>query len=456
MTDEQIKRALNRMASHIHASPDAVESIHSKRQRRARQKIAAFGGVGVLAVAGLVAGLIATSGTTSRGTPVTSSGTPPCALRIFSGGAGWALANGRLEFTADGGRGWADRTPANVPAPTPHPGEAACAVGAPYLYDVLDAKHVWISFAASPTQAMVLWTGDAGLTWQSSSLALDSGSTPSVPNTGSIPVYLRFLDSQHGWVEVTTPGGDRFAPGQLVVTDDGGQTWTQVTAEMPTRAPIAFVTPLVGWAVGGPSGRDIFSTRDGGHSWQSVSLKAPPGGAPGSDLQLQSAAPPIFADSVHGILPAYFADAKSVMTDDVIVVYVTSDGGSSWSPTAPNLVAGSGVIEDDQFSVLDASSWIFSNGGKLYSTTDAGSSWTALSPNLASVDPLAGSSEPGQLGLGSLSFTTPLDGHAILFSSHCSLSNRQSPPAPQAPPTCTTSTREIHTADGGATWSGGA
>ena len=98
--------------------------------------------------------------------------------------------------------------------------------------------------------------------------------------------------------------------------------------DIPLGEPINFVTEVLGWVAGGPTGDQLFVTRDGGESWeqQEVATKAPAGGYLVYHL-------PAFQDEQNGILPVVVND----LPDTRVEFYATSDGGLTWTgfdPTA--------------------------------------------------------------------------------------------------------------------------
>jgi photosystem II stability/assembly factor-like uncharacterized protein len=55
-----------------------------------------------------------------------------------------------------------------------------------------------------------------------------------------------------------------------------------------------FISPMVGWLTGGPSGSDLYRTGDGGKTWQAETI-APPKEAQGADPNETSYSLPAFA-----------------------------------------------------------------------------------------------------------------------------------------------------------------
>src|SRR5205807_2953048 len=96
---------------------------------------------------------------------------------------------------------------------------------------------------------------------------------------------VSFADLSHGWVA----GGGNGAPGTILVTSDGGQTWTQqLTDTGGGLVGIAFRDLSHGWAVGYRG--TVYATTDGGVTWSPQVSGTP-------DVQLLGVA---FTDDSHG------------------------------------------------------------------------------------------------------------------------------------------------------------
>src|SRR5579875_3698250 len=103
-------------------------------------------------------------------------------------------------------------------------------------------------------------------------MSLNGGQTWPYCQPSVDPVFdgaTDFLNSQDGWV-----GGGEISPaveGWVHVTTDGGRTWSGRTLDDPWPIrDIDFLSPKVGWAVGGNVYSDVggmFFSDDGGQTW---------------------------------------------------------------------------------------------------------------------------------------------------------------------------------------------
>jgi photosystem II stability/assembly factor-like uncharacterized protein len=186
------------------------------------------------------------------------------------------------------------------------------------------------------------------------------------------PADFSFVDTNHGWFFVSYGYAASHEAGGLYGTVDGGAHWkmlaTTDASDKPGAMPfsgdktgITFVDARTGWLTATyPGPRPLlYVTHDGGSTWNAVNYPVPSG----VDLAGGRAiTPPRFFSSTTG---EFEVDA------DQTVIYVTGDGGATWSPrVAPD--SGSA-------SFLNArTAWLVStNGGTIYRSVDGGLHWSA-------------------------------------------------------------------------------
>lgn len=165
------------------------------------------------------------------------------------------------------------------------------------------------------TSTGLLHTTDAGVTWVR------------VPSAGDNITRVRFVDSTHGWV-----GGKN----GFKRTTDGGATWMSISSACgPPHSGggiFTFESPLAGWLMcdgegaSGEVAKDLYSTADGGETWQHFSYwhwggdptpspYQPPAGGGTNDI--------FFFDAQHGWVSEYRAG-----------IVETDDGARTWHSTA--------------------------------------------------------------------------------------------------------------------------
>jgi len=332
---------------------------------------------------------------------------------------GWRVRDNRLERTTAGGKSWADVTPPGV------------TIDRPELVWTGDESHARVaSRTADGAGSIVFATQDGGQTWAKVEVA-----TPGDESQWS----LYFLDQRNGWLVTRVPTSTAFSRGRLFRTTDGGATWNRAT--IPIADSLRFISPDRGWIAGGPSGKELFVTDDGGDTWQPQAVTPPPDVPP-----LYVVGLPSFIGGQMGVLPVQFTGTTGATIFDL---YTSTDGGHTWTSTAPVSVAlpvGEMFLENT-VDVIDRSHWAVVAGSILYMTGDSGANWQTLSPNLQSLDPLGqASAERAFLRLDDIDFLTPSRGYAVLGSQHCQGTKEA------LDLRCRTGATVVETRDGGATW----
>ncbi len=273
-----------------------------------------------------------------------------------------------------------------------------------------DPSHAWIAVAAMGSNfrppVTVYYTSDGGAAWQRA--ATGQSGWP----------QMRFLTNSTGFLllhEGVAAGSEGVL---LLATSDGGAHWTVVANGQPTaqntsiifggdKSGFGFLDAQHGWLTGNWAANSIllYVTADGGKTWTRPTLPLPPGlNADGGSAQSE---PPYFFGTQDGVLPVEFFHPGQP-----IVFYRTADGGKTWRPTTPLDGGGNQPV----YSVVSQSVIVASDGAKIYLSTDGGQNWASLQPNVS----LA--------GLTQIDFTSATRGWALVKG------------------------RLLGTADGGKTW----
>ena len=328
--------------------------------------------------------------------------------------------DGRLYRTANAGEDWEDITPPDL---------GASAIAAVHFLDPLRGWSVLLS--ADPDGSPLYWlarTADAGRTWRTTGLALFA---PGEVAALAEAAYLRFLDSQTGWLVVKRAASSNFDLGTLFRTEDGGDTWQR--AAIPIGDPVAFVDRRRGWTAGGAAGDQFYRTEDGGRSWRPEVLVAATDPANPPLYQL-----PAFAGDGRGVVPVLTGrDAGARLQS-----FVTDDGGQTWRP------AVSLPITAPVGSAMRPSAGAF-----------AGGQWTLGLPGgpLLRETPAAG--QAAQAGAGGVpagarrvQMLTPDAGWASYGAGDCRVTGAGGDGPPSPATACRQESRLLRTTDGGRTW----
>ncbi|HYO99381.1 MAG TPA: hypothetical protein VER76_04280, partial [Pyrinomonadaceae bacterium] len=172
--------------------------------------------------------------------------------------------NGRFLIitTSDGGRTWREMPAEGMPPALE--GEGGFAASGTCIA-VEGRQNVWFGTGGT-SGARVFRSSDRGRTWQVAATPLASGKSAGV-------FSVAFRDARRGVIVGGDYTKEKESANNAAITQDGGRTWTAVTAARPAgyRSCVAYVYGVRGaptlLVATGPSGSD-YST-DEGASWQS-------------------------------------------------------------------------------------------------------------------------------------------------------------------------------------------
>lgn len=196
----------------------------------------------------------------------------------------------------------------------------------------------------------------------------------------AMPVFsfssLFFSDPFHGWILGYVESPNRTVTARFFSTSDGGNDWVvlpeppawQFAGKVGGLGDFAFRYPVEGWMGGEtPDQATVYSTIDGGLSWQAHPLPVPSGKgqfADGSGVPLMEAYVSLIPGA--GILAVAFA------LDGRQVGLTSFDEGSTWRRVAPP----PGETSYGDFVFQDTFHWWATRYGALWKSSDAGQTWT--------------------------------------------------------------------------------
>ena len=174
---------------------------------------------------------------------------------LLTRSSGWILLDKHLFWTSTSGQSWDEIGP-DIPAE-----------GSIQDVEFMDPNSGWVVWMVTTpggsAQIHLDRTMDHGRTWATRPLDLfEPGEAASFVET----VQMGWLDSQTGWIAVKQESGSNFSVGFLFTTLDQGESWSRI--QLPVAGEIVFSDSQNGWAVGGPTGSQIFHTQDAGLSWE--------------------------------------------------------------------------------------------------------------------------------------------------------------------------------------------
>jgi photosystem II stability/assembly factor-like uncharacterized protein len=266
--------------------------------------------------------------------------------------------------TTDGGQHWS--------AGLPIPGNA------PSLLDFAGTADGWLLEDlgnAMQNEAATLWrTANGGTTWSRVAKTPPLGQPPS--GSATLPTTcgktgLAFASTQVGWITGTCVS----LPDAILVTRDGGVHWATQQVPLPMQEcpgfcevqPPQFAGPVTFMPVDAyPSAAYLLVSTDSGGAW--TALRLPTGAGPYPRVQ--------FFGPADGI--AVSAGPQGVIGPDI---YLTADGGVSWTAVAQGRQFGSSGAQFDFLNPKLGFAWI-PGSRQLYQTSDSGQTWTAVAPQL--------------------------------------------------------------------------
>ncbi|MBI5283558.1 MAG: hypothetical protein HY874_00545 [Chloroflexi bacterium] len=185
---------------------------------------------------------------------------------------GWRANRTRLERSTDGGHTWIElRDPCDVEQQQ-------------YTEDVsfVDDNIGWLLCRprSRDDDLQLFRTNNGGETWAMVETR-ESGGIRKRIGTGAILTGMQFVNGTRGWI--STSGHNRV--GGLFTTFDGGSTWQEVPLEADDEPPFwrfeppEFVDEMHGWVVVSRSNTtpgNIYRTTDGGTTWELLRPPGPP------------------------------------------------------------------------------------------------------------------------------------------------------------------------------------
>ncbi len=297
--------------------------------------------------------------------------------QFLSTSLGWALVSQQTQSprfwvfkTADGAAHWQTQLAGTLPT----------ANNGSMQLQFFDRDNGLVSLADPPA---IYRTTDGGSHW-----------TPL-----RFPAYVSasadFSDALHGWILGFTGSTEQLAS-QLSYTSDGGDTW-RILPQVPTfpiggkggafTRNIAFRSPIEGWLAGAeaPGRAVVYSSIDGGATWQPHPLPVPASAQPASPKGVMLA-----AEAAVYLLPG--AGVMAVTADDQgnTVGLTSFDGGSTWRRLSPP----PGETTFDDFVFQDTFDWWAMRYGTLFKSPDAGQSWKEVAQEMDEWDYRPGIIDP--------------------------------------------------------------
>jgi photosystem II stability/assembly factor-like uncharacterized protein len=233
---------------------------------------------------------------------------------------GYVTSGDRIFYTTTLGRNWTDITPKGANGDLMTATFVSPSDGLAYFSSAKDA-----SGAASVD---VFQTSTRGGSWS----RLSSVSGGQALNHFGGQLNTSFLDEQHGWLAALQSSSSAFSFSDLFSTSDGGQSWRLVSSP-PVFGQLKFISPTVGFILGGFSDSDLYRTSDAGKTWSKIEFAEQ--ATMNREAQV-SLSLPRFENEMQGTLILSVVKAGPTATT---TAYGTNDGGVTWSKAGSRSLA---------------------------------------------------------------------------------------------------------------------
>lgn len=290
---------------------------------------------------------------------------------------------------------------------------------------LVESPNLWFfyfvdeSFGWGTTETKVVRTDDGGVTWYdatppgldfvgySSNAFLDAATAWILNDSGvlyrttdggsswtsSLAPFsyagLQFLDASNGFAMADLGAGAGSQGVAIYKTTDGGATWQVVFQHEPgadkslplggQKYGFTFLNASRGW-IGGSIPMDnyiyLYVTQDGGATWSEAGLTLPAGY---ESAQTGNYAP-IFFSANDGILPVNLV--LPAEPGIAAVFFITHDGGLTWTP-------GQVIPGGRPASLYSANGIVAWGGGPFYVSRDGGQTWGTVMPDTDFTDLLS-------------------------------------------------------------------
>jgi hypothetical protein len=246
--------------------------------------------------------------------------------------------------------------------------------GSGYIYTTRDGGKTWTALGGAPS-----WPASFEPT--ATPLVVGPDYTDQIqtqPQAYASIESIGRVDANVGWAAINSQSGF-----ELRMTGNGGTTWSEPHS-LPSMGQIQFVDANRGWlvesgdVVGPAQSLMLFSTGDGGNSWEQISVDMGSFPDVASSPGAFAAANNVhFRDALHGELFAVVSYPPASNAPDVSQWQSTcrqsstADGGATWSAARDGPCLGQATFTDS----LNGYAQGLTGGRDVFITSDGGQTW---------------------------------------------------------------------------------
>ena len=236
---------------------------------------------------------------------------PEIQYHLFSQGKAWLAIETRIFLTSDSGKNW-DEVSARVPE--------NYTLGRVHFFDENQAWAFYLGGEGADLRYRLYTSNDAGKTWNDLSTAIDAILTSHelVPDG---KVFIQRLSPQTGYLLVKNSTGANFSSGIMLKTIDGGGSWVEVPT--PAGEDFVFADEAHGFMLKGPQYNSLFSSNDGGQTWTELTELPLTDGAETYRVGL-----PEFHLDGYGVYPVFAYQGETLLKTSIMQ---SNNYGQSWS-----------------------------------------------------------------------------------------------------------------------------
>jgi len=298
---------------------------------------------------------------------------------------GWVLTGNEIYHTTDGGQTW-DSSQLDIKNATRMGGEIYftdkkrgwAVTGDPIIFSTEDGGKTWkdqfnyasvtydslmsISFGDDKRgcaigSRAIICTEDGGKTWKEQ-WGAQHGNSVKINNFKFELLGINLISPTMGWVVGSY--------GQIMKTEDGGQSWKTTTPNSECGNQVFFINKKTGWLHGWGT-PFICKTEDGGQTWQKQD----------AGINVNSV---FFVNETTGwVAGAIEQRTKGHVTKAWGAISRTLNGGKTWETQSKEIMGGN----NDQykgglnnvFFLNNRTGWVVGQKGSIFYTEDGGEHW---------------------------------------------------------------------------------
>ncbi len=306
-------------------------------------------------------------GAQSQAVPALTVSPVPAGPNVIDAGlsgqwGGWVVTRHGLLLSRDNGAHWAHITPPAVD------GSAIKAVS------FVDGQRGYVLATTGLTAEgvnrrglTVYSTKDGGRSWAATAI---NAANPVYGTYGPSTFALLAGDNSVGWLGVDLGTNANFSHSEIFRTDNAGASWRAISTSVP-RGALHFDNVNDGWLA---TSARVYATSDGGSTWSSVQIPAPPGFAAHVSQQIYSE-----QSDTGGVVSVLYRASDG---NSALAFYTEANGSFTLATLLPfgaSAGAAMPVVAIADARTIAVVQNVNHTSAALSISTDGGTAWTKVS-----------------------------------------------------------------------------